>query len=87
MRVEATLAGAFGSLERHGYDLFDHLHQFADLGRLIVRVVAAPPPGDVMALVQKPLDPELVFPEVESASHLEPAPIPMPERRCATPKI
>ena len=65
MPVEATLAGAVASLERHGCDLFDGLHQFADFGGLVVCVVAALPLGTVMALVQAPLDPELVFAEAE----------------------
>ena len=65
MHVEATLAGAVASLERRGYDLFDGLHQFADFGGLIVCVVAALPLSPVMALVQAPLDPELVFAEAE----------------------
>ena len=65
MHVEATLAGAVASLERHGYEIFDGLHQFADFGGLIVCVVAALPLGTVMALVQAPLDPELVFAEAE----------------------
>ena len=64
IHVEATLAGAVASLERHGYDLFDGLHQFAEFGGLIVCVVAALPLSTVMALVQAPLDPELVFAEV-----------------------
>jgi hypothetical protein len=61
MHVEATLEGAVASLERHGYDLFDGLHQFADFGGLIVGIVAALPLGTVMELIQAPLDPERVF--------------------------
>jgi len=66
MHVEATLTGPVASLERHVSDLFDGLHQFADFGGLIVCVVAALPLSTVMALVQAPLDPELVFAELES---------------------
>jgi len=63
MHLEATLAGAVASLERHGSDILDGLHQFADFGGLMACVVAALPLSTVMAVAQATLDPELVFTE------------------------
>jgi len=65
MHVEATLAGAVASLERHGYDLFDGLHQFADFGGLIVCVVAALPLGRVFVFAQTPVDLKYASAETE----------------------
>jgi hypothetical protein len=63
--VEVSLADSVASLERQGFDVFDGLHQFADFGGLVACVVAALPLDTVMAVVQTPLDPNLVFAEAD----------------------
>jgi len=53
------------SLERSGNDLFDGLHQLSHFRGLIIRVVAALPPGSIMALLHAPVGSQLFLGDVQ----------------------